>query len=282
LSDDFSDPVKRALASRVGNLCSNPDCRALTSGPQEDPAKAVNLGVAAHITAASPGGPRYDAALLPEERCAPANGIWLCQNCAKLVDNDPMRFTVDLLIQWKSAAEAEARNRVGKTAPLTSSGPAFNLKIGDRTRIEPIVPREFERAEWILRSKSGSCCVFEKPGSMAHVEIPLSFIENLHHFDGAPALVQLRGRLQWISVKQRWELLSEKPLSGAHDEHGFSKYVDFNYPTRMRYQGTYAWCREDRLPQCLSQGRYVFYDEDGRHLRVRGPDIDQILVSDRP
>lgn len=84
MSDDFSDPVKRALASRVGNLCSNPKCRALTSGPQEDPAKAVNLGVAAHITAASPGGPRYDAEILPDERSGPANGVWLCQNCAKL------------------------------------------------------------------------------------------------------------------------------------------------------------------------------------------------------
>jgi hypothetical protein len=198
------------------------------------------------------------------------------------VDNDPARFTVDLLIQWKSTAEAEARNRVGKTATLTPSAPAFTLKIGDRTRIGAIVPREFERAEWILRSNSGSCCVFEKPGSMAHVEIPLSFIENVHHFDAAPAIVQLRGRLQWISVRQRWELLSEKPPSGIRDEHGFSKYVDFNYPTRMRYQGAFAWCTEDRLSQCLSQGRFIFYDEDGKYLRVHGPDIDQILVSDRP
>ena len=46
MADDFSEPAKRALASRVGNLCSSPECRALTSGPQEDPAKALNIGVA--------------------------------------------------------------------------------------------------------------------------------------------------------------------------------------------------------------------------------------------
>src|ERR1039458_9499539 len=109
MADEFSEPVKRVLATRVGNVCSNPECRALTSGPQENPAKALNIGVAAHITAASAGGPRSDPQLLPEERSSPSNGIWLCQNCAKLVDNDPPRFTVDLLEKWKAAAESEAR-----------------------------------------------------------------------------------------------------------------------------------------------------------------------------
>ena len=78
MADDFSEPVKRNLALRAGGLCSNPECRASTSGPQDDPAKAVNVGVAAHITAASPGGPRYDANLAPEERSSSSNGIWLC------------------------------------------------------------------------------------------------------------------------------------------------------------------------------------------------------------
>jgi hypothetical protein len=50
--------------------------------------KPLILGVAAHITAASPDGPRYDQNLSSEQRKSPDNGIWLCQNCAKLVDND--------------------------------------------------------------------------------------------------------------------------------------------------------------------------------------------------
>src|SRR6266481_10006399 len=136
MGDDFSEAVKRVLASRVGNLCSNPECRALTSGPQEDPTKAVNVGVAAHITAASPGGPRYDPDLLPEERSGPGNGIWLCQNCAKLIDNDPTRFTVDLLQKWKTAAESEARKRVGKTGTADASA-SWELKLHERVCISP-------------------------------------------------------------------------------------------------------------------------------------------------
>jgi hypothetical protein len=103
--DDFPIAVKEILAKRVGNRCSNPECRQPTSGPQEDPTKAVNIGVAAHITAASPDGPRYDESLTAEQRRSHANGIWLCQNHGKLVDNDSVKYSPALLREWKRIAE---------------------------------------------------------------------------------------------------------------------------------------------------------------------------------
>src|SRR6476646_9851658 len=106
--DDFSLQVKEILAKRVNWICSNRKCRQPTSGPQVDPEKAINVGVAAHITAASPGGPRYDPNLTNEERQSIHNGIWLCQKCAKLVDNDPTRYTVEVLKDWKALSEAAA------------------------------------------------------------------------------------------------------------------------------------------------------------------------------
>src|SRR5215211_4041226 len=86
--DEFPAATKRVLANRVGTRCSNPDCQRTTSGPSSDLEKAVNIGVAAHITAPAPGAPRYDAGLSEEERKSAQNGIWLCQICAKLIDND--------------------------------------------------------------------------------------------------------------------------------------------------------------------------------------------------
>jgi hypothetical protein len=109
-------PTKDALAKRVAFKCSNPKCGRETSGPQAE-RKVINIGVAAHISGASPGGPRYDASLSPEERTSIANGIWLCQNCAKLVDNDTERYTVVVLEAWKKAAEQaahQALERVNK------------------------------------------------------------------------------------------------------------------------------------------------------------------------
>jgi hypothetical protein len=108
MRDDFSVATKDLLAKRVGFHCSNPECQRPTSGPQVDPAKAINLGVAAHISAAAPGGPRYEADLSPEQRCDSSNGIWLCQICAKLIDNDPARFSRPVIEGWKRAAERAA------------------------------------------------------------------------------------------------------------------------------------------------------------------------------
>lgn len=116
MRDDFTEEVKRILAARVSYLCSNPNCRAQTSGPQIDATKALNVGVAAHITGASEGGPRYNAPLSSDDRRSPDNGIWLCQNCAKLIDNDPSRYTEKLIRAWKEVAEDYALSLIGKTA----------------------------------------------------------------------------------------------------------------------------------------------------------------------
>jgi hypothetical protein len=94
---DFPSKTKDMLARRVGMRCSNPACHKMTSGPQADPNKALNIGVAAHITAATRDGLRYAPSLSKHERSSIENGIWLCQNCAKLVDNDESRYTVQIL-----------------------------------------------------------------------------------------------------------------------------------------------------------------------------------------
>ncbi len=61
--DDFFAATVRTLASRAGHRCSNPQCLRPTSGPGLDENKSVNVGEAAHITAAARGGKRYDDSL---------------------------------------------------------------------------------------------------------------------------------------------------------------------------------------------------------------------------
>jgi hypothetical protein len=71
--------------------------------------------VAAHITAASPDGPRFDPSLTPEQRSDIGNAIWLCQTCAKLIDSDIGRYTIQVLRSWKERAEADALAALGKS-----------------------------------------------------------------------------------------------------------------------------------------------------------------------
>lgn len=59
-------------------MCSKPDCRCHTIGPSRESNRAVsNVGVAAHICAAAPGGKRYDVNMTPEERMDIENCLWL-------------------------------------------------------------------------------------------------------------------------------------------------------------------------------------------------------------
>ncbi len=82
MRDDFSKETKRVIAQRAGQRCSNPSCRRGTAGPGLDLRKWLNVGVAAHITAASPDGPRLDVNITSEMRSSIANAIWLCQSCS--------------------------------------------------------------------------------------------------------------------------------------------------------------------------------------------------------
>ncbi len=122
--DDFKGKTKDTLARRVGMRCSNPSCQIATTGPHSDPTKAINVGVAAHIAAASVGGPRFDTTMSQAARTSINNGIWLCQNCARLVDSDEARFTVEDLQNWKKEAEESARHAIEMSESTRSSKPA--------------------------------------------------------------------------------------------------------------------------------------------------------------
>ena len=118
--DDFSEATKRILALRVAAHCSNPKCKLPTFGPNADPRKATNVGVAAHICAAAKNGPRYDASMSPEERKSPCNGIWLCQRCATLIDSDEKYYTKEMLYDWKNKAESFARQSLEQPSATES------------------------------------------------------------------------------------------------------------------------------------------------------------------
>ena len=83
----------------------------------------MNLGIAAHITAASPGGPRFDPVLSPESRSSLENGIWLCNICAARIDKDEVRYPTPLLRVWKQQAEEAADRRTEASSLLQSRSP---------------------------------------------------------------------------------------------------------------------------------------------------------------
>ncbi|MDK9585007.1 hypothetical protein [Lelliottia wanjuensis] len=125
--DDFTPAIKRDLADRVGWICSYPQCGQSTIGPaSESEAEKINNGIAAHICAAAPGGPRYDSSMSPAERKSISNGIWMCRNHGNLIDADDSNFSVEELKQWKKDAESAAYARL--SYPIQSQSVGYSQR----------------------------------------------------------------------------------------------------------------------------------------------------------
>ena len=115
--DDFLQSVKDKLAKQVGYHCCNPFCYRQTIGPNYDKTDTMSIGVASHITAAAPGGKRYDSSLTSEQRKDYDNGIWMCQTCSKLIDSDEEYYTVEKLKEWKEKAENIQWKQINENGP---------------------------------------------------------------------------------------------------------------------------------------------------------------------
>jgi len=120
--DDFYKKDKDILAKRAAYICSNPKCRKMTIAPSsEDSQKFCSIGNAAHITAASEGGARYDSNISSEERKSINNGIFLCANCASMIDKNLGKdFSVELLLEWKNKHELWIGKNLNKSLPDTT------------------------------------------------------------------------------------------------------------------------------------------------------------------
>jgi hypothetical protein len=164
-ADDFTKKVKDTLARRVAFRCSNPECRMPTSGPNEEPRKSTNIGVAAHICAASKNGPRYDPNQSSDERKYIGNGIWLCDTCSVLIDRDPGKYPIKQLIEWKDIAEKQAGAELNKQL---SAGNYSDFSVGDGSEYE----LKWGRSALVLYDTNGKLAhaEFRKGGSVSHKE----------------------------------------------------------------------------------------------------------------
>lgn len=112
--DDFLAKTVQRLRDCAGNVCSYPDCYVHTHGAKASGDGALSVGVACHIKAAAPGGPRYDVTQTKDERRHIDNGIWMCQTHSRLVDADDSAYSVGTLLEWKIQAEIRSNSLVNQ------------------------------------------------------------------------------------------------------------------------------------------------------------------------
>lgn len=104
---DFTAKIKDRLATAAGHQCSFPTCNQRTEGPGHTSDFVSKSGYAAHIYAASSGGPRGQVGLSSSELRSPENGIWLCGRHAKIIDNNKgAAYPPETLLSYKALHEA--------------------------------------------------------------------------------------------------------------------------------------------------------------------------------
>lgn len=250
MADRFPMDVRLRLAHRAGLLCSNPDCRKLCRGPSVvDPDVQVNVGCAAHITAASKGGPRYDDDLKPEERKSAGNGIWLCRICGELIDDDPDAYPRHVLNEWKAAAESFAERNLGKPPWEWERGPA---------RPMPELTWATETGEFVVTARGQSELAPEPPSQSYSDE----FIECLSLESDRKKARAYNDELEafvteWKEAREeyvRWELAEE-----------------FGVEVRLRIANTGTAVLERPLIRFDFPDVFTLYDESSRPERPELP-----------
>ena len=240
MRDDFSQSVKDLLANRVGWKCSNPNCRKVTRGAGVEKTNIINIGVAAHITAASKGGPRYDKNITVQERKSFENGIWLCQSCSKLIDSDEIRYTVDELKRWKAISERMAVLELEDAAVCENAKdtelirfyvqcfdrPAFRDRICMEGRME-----DFDKAiedtiialnTGVLRTRDGS--ILKKSEGKSTIANPL-WREKLDTI--CDMLVALRKRLKIAKTEGTYSTYGEGEVMYCFYDRDLEEWFDF-------------------------------------------------------
>ena len=267
--DDFPERIKRAAALRAGYRCSFESCGKLTVGPSEESLEAsASIGVAAHISAASPGGKRYQPDLTPQERSSISNAIWLCADHAALIDRDSTAYTIEVLLQMKARHEAACAVELKRGPQITvrstdlfSVGPDI-ICLGDIARIDTTEWR-FRVAHFLtgdLGKFASYIDQFERLTS-AHRYVISNSIGDGRVLAGAPCLIKDNdGYLASFPVFQSFPRLSAADLG--------SDLALSNDDDLVLSNGDIAFVSGvDALPQKI---RLVLSIQEGQSLFNRG------------
>jgi len=97
---------QRLLCTRSGSVCANPKCRKeLVIALTKEGDRESTVAEMAHIKGEKPTAPRYDPNMTDPQRNAYSNLIFLCRACHKEIDDQPKKYTVEILHEMKKNHE---------------------------------------------------------------------------------------------------------------------------------------------------------------------------------
>lgn len=306
---DFSERTKRTLALRSAFRCSNPGCGALTIGPGTAATDVELTGTASHIYAAAPNGPRGTGGLSHSQRSDALNAIWLCAQCARLVDtNAGNAYPASLLRGWRDLHETRIRMEHGGTS--RPFGWIHSIEIHDDVWLREPTTVRFSRCNMILGANGVGKTHFlsllsalASPSTiMERVSRPNSRVHaSINWYDPQPRCAefraegdQLRFSADGVEVPfvsqpyriihlphDRWHhvprRLDDLAATVGLDEWAARKLV-LSVPEIVRGAVKRVWIQEDRLRAEYVSGSQVIKDQ-GSHHSLRSTVGLEVLVA---
>jgi hypothetical protein len=165
--------VKRVFAlSR--NCCAFTNC----DTPIVEESGTVT-GEICHIKARNSGGPRYDPAQTEKQRHAFENLILMCARHNKLIDSEPGRYSVDVLLEMKEAHERGGSTKLspsdaGKAEALYRT---ITISAGGHVMIDS--PGAVQADQVVIKTQKKSVHVLPPAESLASDISKRNFIKHL-------------------------------------------------------------------------------------------------------
>ena len=127
-------PTIKRLFAKSGDRCAFPQCPIhIVMG------NAVVADIC-HIKAARPDGPRYDPRQTPAQRHGFENLVLLCANHHRVIDDDPEKYSVEVLQEMKRAHESIATTQspdvIERATALLAESSVGTSEVG--SAVEPV------------------------------------------------------------------------------------------------------------------------------------------------
>jgi hypothetical protein len=169
----------------------------------------------------------------------------------------------------KSDRELKTKQRLRR---LMAEHQTFNLR--------PAFPPTFNNEPDQIDEIDDDDFVARRLNSGHLVTVSIDRVSVISTGQGTPALLQVDGRIQWLSVPIVWQFLPET----ARDGFGIAKFASPGDRNVLRIQGQLKamgyYTQWNFEPDATHDGYQVVYDSDGYYFRskARDPRGDQILA----